>query len=52
MQARFVSGNPQFIDYTPVSAVSAGDVIVSNDLVLIAHTDIAANKKGAVANGT
>lgn len=37
------------IDYTPGSAVSAGDVVVQGELVGIAKTDIAANKLGAIA---
>ena len=38
-----------YIDYTPGSDVSAGDVIVQGDLVGIAKGDIAANKLGALA---
>lgn len=37
------------IDYTPSSAVAAGDVVVLNDLVTVAPRPIAANKLGAVA---
>jgi len=37
------------IDYTPVSAVSAGDVIVVGSLVGVAVRDIAAGEKGALA---
>jgi len=37
------------IDYTPSSAVSAGDVIVQEDLVGIAKEDIAADELGALA---
>jgi predicted RecA/RadA family phage recombinase len=37
------------IDYTPSSAVAAGDVVVMNDLVGVAHSPIAANALGAVA---
>jgi predicted RecA/RadA family phage recombinase len=51
MQAIFRRGNPTFIDYTPGSAVSAGDVIPLNDKCYIAHQDIAANEKGSVAVG-
>jgi len=36
------------IDYTPSSAVAAGDVVVLNDLVTVAPRPIAANKLGAV----
>jgi len=37
------------IDYTPSSDVSAGDVVVQNDLVGIALQDIPANTLGALA---
>lgn len=38
-----------YLDYTPGSAVSAGDVVVQGDLIGIAKGDIAANKLGALA---
>mgnify|MGYP006276178257 CR=1 FL=1 len=37
------------IDYTPGSAVSAGDVVVQGDLIGIAKLDIAAETLGALA---
>ncbi|HRR86583.1 MAG TPA: DUF2190 family protein [Phycisphaerae bacterium] len=37
------------IDYTPGANVSAGDVVVQNDLIGIAKRDIAANALGALA---
>ncbi len=37
------------IDYTPSTAVSAGDVVVQGTLVAIARADIAANALGALA---
>ena len=37
------------IDYTPGSAVTAGDVVVQEELVGVAKLDIAANKLGALA---
>jgi len=37
------------IDYTPSSAVSAGDVVVQEDLVCVAKLDIEANRLGALA---
>jgi predicted RecA/RadA family phage recombinase len=37
------------VDYTPGSAVAAGDVVVLNDLVTVAPRPIVANKLGAVA---
>ena len=46
--ARFVHDG-EAIDYTPSSAVSAGDVVVQNDLVGVAKLDIAANTLGALA---
>ena len=46
--ARFVqTGNA--IDYTPSADVSAGDVVVQNDLVGVAKLDIKANTLGALA---
>lgn len=36
------------IDYTPGSAVAAGDVVVQGDLVGVAVADIAANALGAL----
>jgi len=38
-----------YVDYTPGSAVAAGDVVVQVSLVGIATKEIAANKKGALA---
>jgi predicted RecA/RadA family phage recombinase len=37
------------VDYTPSSAVSAGDVVMLNDLITVAVRPIPANKLGAVA---
>ena len=37
------------IDYTPSAAVTAGDVVVQEDLVGVAKLDIAANVLGALA---
>ena len=46
--AKFIhDGNS--IDYTPGANVSAGDVVVQNDLVGIAKLDIVAGKLGALA---
>jgi len=45
---RFVhDGNS--VDYTPSSAVTAGDVVVQGELVGVAKVDIAANALGAMA---
>lgn len=46
--ASYVQGDC-LIDYTPSSAVAAGDVVVLNDLVTVAPRPIAANSLGAVA---
>lgn len=46
--ASYVQGDC-LIDYTPSAAVSAGDVVVLNDLVTVAPRAIAANALGAVA---
>jgi len=37
------------IDYTPSSAVSAGDVVIQGDLVGVAKLDIGASELGALA---
>lgn len=37
------------VDYTPTSAVAAGDVVVQGELVGVAKQPIAANKLGALA---
>ena len=37
------------IDYTPSSAVAAGDVVVQGDLIGVARTSIAANTPGSLA---
>ena len=37
------------VDYTPGSAVSAGDVVVQGDLVGVARNDIPANRLGGLA---
>jgi predicted RecA/RadA family phage recombinase len=49
--AVFSHGRPTMVDYTPGSAVSAGDVIVIGAEIRIAHVDIAANALGALAIG-
>jgi predicted RecA/RadA family phage recombinase len=50
-QADFWHGSPLMMDYTPGSAVAAGDVVVIGEIPCIAHTAIAANEVGAVAVG-
>lgn len=49
--ANFRSGKPVMADYTPGSAVAAGDVVVVDDLATVAHVDIASGALGAVAVG-
>lgn len=49
MGANYVSGNPLMIDWTPGSAVAAGDPVVVNNSVCIAHLPIAANALGALS---
>jgi predicted RecA/RadA family phage recombinase len=43
------SGEGNLVDYTPGSAVAAGDVVVQGDLVGVAKQPIAANALGALA---
>jgi predicted RecA/RadA family phage recombinase len=47
-QATFVQDGGA-IDYTPGSAVAAGDVVVQGDLIGVASTPIAADTLGALA---
>lgn len=47
-QAQYVQEG-QAIDYTPSSAVSAGDVVIIGDILGIAKLDIAADALGAIA---
>lgn len=51
MEAKFIRGNPEFARYKPGSAVSAGDVILIGDLIVVAHSAIAASEWGNVAVG-
>jgi len=46
--ATTVSGSGA-IDYTPGSAVTAGNVVVLGSIVAVSVTDIAANEKGSLA---
>ncbi len=46
--ARFIHDGDA-IDYTPGSAVAAGDVVVQGDLIGIAKLDMAAGQLGALA---
>lgn len=48
MGAKFIQEGSS-IDYTPGSNVSAGDVVVQEDLVGVAKLDIPANTLGALA---
>lgn len=47
MASKINSGD--YIDYTPGSAVSAGDVVVLSEVVGIADADIPANELGALS---
>ena len=47
MGARLIQSG-ETIDYTPSSAVTAGDVVVQGELVGVANLDIAANVKGGL----
>lgn len=49
--AKFVHGDPLHVDYTPGTAVAAGDVVLVGDLPLVANRNIAANEFGALAAG-
>lgn len=44
-------GNPLMVDYTPGSAVAAGDVVEVGVVPYVAHNDIEANKLGALGAG-
>lgn len=48
-KAIFRGGNPVMMDYTPASAVAAGDVVIVGTRPCVAHKDIAANVLGALA---
>ncbi len=48
MSATYVQSG-DMVDYTPTSDVSAGDIVVQNDLVGVALRDIEANTLGALA---
>lgn len=48
-EATFKHGNPLMVDYTPGSAVAAGEVVELNDVPFVAHNAIAANELGALA---
>jgi predicted RecA/RadA family phage recombinase len=50
MKVQKFNGEPVVRDYTPVGAVTAGDVIVLNGFLLFAILDIAAGVLGAVAS--
>lgn len=47
--AKYRSGTPLMVDYTPSSAKTAGDVVVVGEEIWIVHTSIAANELGAAA---
>ena len=47
----FVHGDQAPVDYTPSSAVSAGDVVVQNELVGYTTRNIAADALGSLVTG-
>jgi predicted RecA/RadA family phage recombinase len=51
LEAAIRYGSTNVVDYTPVSAVAAGEVVVVGELNMIAHTPIPANTLGALACG-
>ena len=49
MAAEFHHGDPLMVDYTPGTAVTAGDIVdIGSGTICVAHGDIAANELGAV----
>ncbi len=50
-QVKYRRGNCLKANYTPGSAVAAGDVVVINKVPYVADSDIAANKLGSVSCG-
>jgi predicted RecA/RadA family phage recombinase len=48
-EAQFMYGPQQMVDYTPGSAVDAGDVVVQSSLVGVALRAIDASAKGGLA---
>jgi predicted RecA/RadA family phage recombinase len=50
-EAVFRHGYPIKSDYTPSAIVYGGEVVVQEELVCIAHRDIAAGEMGALAIG-
>lgn len=49
MGFQFWHGSPHMVDHTPGGAVAAGDGVVINGKVQIAHKNIAAGELGALA---
>ena len=49
-QQKLHKGGSIYSDYTPSSAVSAGDVVVQGDLVGFADKDIAADRMGSLGH--
>ena len=48
MSVKLVSGTQHKVDYTPGSAVTAGDVVLIGSTLCIASVDLAANESGAL----
>lgn len=50
MIARYIQ-HGESINYMPTTAVAAGDLVIDNDLVMVARLDIPAGTLGALAVG-
>lgn len=51
MQAQLLSGKPIMVDYTAAADIAAGEVVVVNNSLLIAHEPIANGATGSLAAG-
>lgn len=50
-QSSYRHGETVMVDHTPGVAVAAGDVVVQNNCPFVAHSDIPANRQGALSVG-
>lgn len=50
-QARFVRGNPNFVRFKRGTAITAGEVIITADVVGIAHNNFEANEEANLSIG-
>ncbi len=51
MDARFLSGNPEFVQFKRGTAIAAGEVIITGAVVGIAHNNFAANENANLSVG-